>query len=463
METRITIFNLYTLILTFFLADALHARIMFDRSLYKNSKYYSRGLLTITQYDTPDSIFFNPANIELTSRRYIEGLTEQSRNIYLVGRGVIDCVEKTGLSSYSKIAEESMIKICLEYNKEILINAIEKISKRKKYNYIRSCLTADANSIHVSRSCYEKVVKTVKFLEKYQKNIFYIVNVDSSIFGLELLEQDNEDARTQHAIENRGDPAAFYAGHSLLFYSESYAIGLIQNQNLSAIASFDEIENIENDSAGLLSINADYSKTNGLIFTSGAAVNENFNIGANIKLINRHTSQYVADITDLEKIKDVQSLRNTQDGTGVGMDLGITYIRNSICLAGAIENVSDLHLKKEITSGKKIETIPQLEKLGASYQFKFNRFRMELGVEAEDISNDSDLSLGSRVRLGSSACLDWTVCFNLGVLNGYISSGISSDSHSKFKYSIARYTRDLSNELGLRPETHYAFQLGVYL
>ena len=443
--------------------EASLARIIFDRSLYKNSKYYSRGLLTITQYDTPDSIIFNPANIELTSRRYIEGLTEESQSMYSVAWDIVRCVERSNASQFSKKAEETLIGICLDYRKASLVKAIKKVTPRKKYYFVHECLAKDKNSILLGRECYEKIKRAMKYLDRFKKDIFYIANVDSSLFGIELLKQKSEDARTQYAIENRGDSATFYAGHSLIYYSDRYAISLIQNQNLAAIASFDEIENIDRDSAGLLSINADYSKTNGLVFTSGTAVNDSLNIGANIKLINRHTSQYVADITDLEKIKDVQSIRNTQDGSGIGIDFGITYLNGSFGLAGAIENVSDLNLKKGITSGNKIESIPQKEKIGAIYRFRYKRFRIELGIEAEDLSNDSDLSVGSRVRVGSSACVDWTLCLNMGILNGYVSSGISSDSLSKFKYSIARYTRDLSDEIGLRPETHYALQFGFYL
>ena len=134
------------------LTEAAYARIIFDRSLYKNSKYYSRGLLTITQSDTPDSIFFNPANLELTSRKYIEGLSAESESFYLAGQKTIDCVEKTGFSSFSKKSKIQLIKICLDHHEGELVTAIKEILPRKKYKYIRSCLDRKSTRLNSSHS-----------------------------------------------------------------------------------------------------------------------------------------------------------------------------------------------------------------------------------------------------------------------------------------------------------------------
>jgi hypothetical protein len=234
-------------------------------------------------------------------------------------------------------------------------------------------------------------------------------------------------------------------------------VGLVN----SASANFYVYKNPEN--SGVESLNLNAKTDNGL--TAGYSPTipvEGLQLGVTAKLLKR--TVYLADISiaDVTAIKEFKPARYSNNGVGLGFDLGALYKLPLIPLKPqfglTLQNLGDTSFSQAKKTGPHVTAMLQTLNAGIGIFPDLGVGKSAAFLDFRDLLNREESNIFKRVHLGGEFIYDSLVGATIGINQGFPSAGLLLTTHY-FSADVGTYGEEVGVRIGERSSRRYYFRL----
>lgn len=268
----------------------------------------------------------------------------------------------------------------------------------------------------------------------------------------------NDDTKKLEALRDLVGKPAFvgFSNFTGALFKDT-GIGLVN----SASANFYVYKNPEN--SGVESLNLNAKTDNGL--TAGYSPTipvDGLQVGVTAKLIKR--TVYLADISiaDVTAVKEFKPARYSNNGVGLGFDLGSIYKLADVPLKPQVgltlQNLGDTSFSQAKKTGPHVTAMPQTLNAGVGIFPELGVGKSSVFVDFRDLLNREESNVFKRFHLGGEFIYAATVGATIGINQGFPSAGILLTTHY-FSADVGTYGEEVGVRIGERSSRRYYFRL----
>ena len=244
---------------------------------------------------------------------------------------------------------------------------------------------------------------------------------------------------------------------------DSFSGVILKNMAIGAVLSGNVNLYVYKDAnnSGVEAVKIDGSQNQVLSFGyADRVISDNLQIGGTIKYLNRTQISADVSIADIQAIKDFNLTNFQNQGSGLGADLGTTYITNwkwNPKFALTIMDIGDTQLnfaKDKTVNG---DPIRQTINIGVAAKPDTTHFDSELFFDIRDLEGRDEPVGWKRVHLGASI-RRWQLGLNLGINQGFGTMGLFYEA-KLLRIDIGSYGEEVGQRVGYRPSARYFFRL----
>ena len=248
-----------------------------------------------------------------------------------------------------------------------------------------------------------------------------------------------------------GDP--IYAGLNNFsgYAGESWGLGLISGNSASALI-FNDFEK-----GGISTLSLEAYQNLGIAGAYAYTIlDDRLAIGIGPKLVQRTATIVKLSIADIDEIQNFKFKEYQNSGLGFGVDLALSYkfaAPNSPHMTLVISDVGDTSFSGD-DSKAPIPSQNQSIKLGASLSHSIADFQNHFFLDWHDLLKRTENNSLKNVHLGSTISHPLGVGLNLGLNQGYFSTGFFYQNPS-FRFDLGSYGVETGELIGERASRRY--------